>query len=87
MSRNEGVHKLIHMGRVDGVAEVGGLCITYLELASRRWRRDGRGRRDVCFGRPEREDVPGHLVGQTRDGGEYRVGGFGAPAERERPES
>ena len=71
------------MGRVDGVAEVGGLCITYLELASRRWRR---GRRDVCFGRPERENVPGHLIGQTRDGGEQGVG-FGATAERERPES
>ena len=29
--------------------------------------------------------MPGHLVGQTRDGGEQGVG-FGAPAESERPE-
>ena len=72
------MHKLIHIFRVDGVP---GQCD--LELASRRWRR---GRRDVCFGRPERENVPGHLVGQTRDGGEQAVG-FGAPAEHERPES
>ena len=51
-----------------------------LELASRRWRR---GRRDVCFGWPERENVPGHLVGQTRDGGEQGVGS-GSTAENER---
>ena len=34
---------------------------------------------------PVRNNVPGHLVGQTRDGGEQGVG-FGAPAESERPE-
>ena len=55
-----------------------------LELASRRWRIR---RRDVCFGRPEREDVPGKLVREAHDGGEQGVGGFGALAERERPES
>ena len=45
---------------------------------------NGRRRRDVCLGLPERENVPGHLIGQTRDGGEQGVG-FGAAAERDCP--
>ena len=47
---------------------------------------NGRRRRDVCLGLPERENVPGHLIGQTRDGGEQGVG-FGTTAVRERSES
>ena len=46
-----------------------------------------RGRRDVCFGGPEREDVPGKLVREAHDGGEQGIGGFGALAERKRPQS
>ena len=48
---------------------------------------NGRRWRDVCFGRPEREDMPGKLVREAHDGGEQGIGGFGALAERKRPQS